>query len=134
MGSSSGNKDALTAPVESAPSETTGTTTTSAPLPPPPLTHREFIRTLDHLCKVGNNLADKKFGSKTPNNPPGDALPKRGSPAAPPQTQPGLAADGSDPPRLPSTTELLRADSCRGFREGTVERDTPPRAVGLRSQ
>jgi hypothetical protein len=27
-----------------------------------PADHREFIRTLDHFCKVGNNLSDKKFG------------------------------------------------------------------------
>jgi hypothetical protein len=60
MGSSS-NQEALTSPVESSPTET-GTTTVSAPPVPPPLTHRQFIHTLDHLCKVGNNLLDKKFG------------------------------------------------------------------------
>ena len=61
MGSGS-NEDALTGPIESSPTETTGTTTASTPPVPPPLTHRQFIRELDHLCKVGNNLADKKFG------------------------------------------------------------------------
>ncbi len=61
MGSSS-NRDVLTSPVESSATETTGTTTVSAPPIPPPLTHRQLIHTLDHLCKVGNNLSDKKFG------------------------------------------------------------------------
>lgn len=56
------HQDVLSGPVESAPSET-ATSTASEPPVPPPLTHRQFIRRLDHLCKVGNKLSDKKFGS-----------------------------------------------------------------------
>jgi hypothetical protein len=60
-GSSSADREALTGPVESGPVETTGTTTSSLPPVPPPLTHRQFIHTLDQVCKVGNRLLDRMF-------------------------------------------------------------------------
>lgn len=42
------------------------TSTVATPPPPPPLTHREFVRRLDHLCKVGNRAVDRKFNKKFP--------------------------------------------------------------------
>jgi hypothetical protein len=35
--------------------------TTTAPTPPPPLTHKQFIRRLDRLCKVGNKASARRF-------------------------------------------------------------------------
>lgn len=44
------------------PTSTTPTTSMEAPpAPPPPLTHRQFIRRLDHLCKVGNKATNRRF-------------------------------------------------------------------------
>jgi hypothetical protein len=42
---------------------TTNEETTSTVATPPPLTHREFVRRLDHLCKVGNRAVDRKFNA-----------------------------------------------------------------------
>jgi hypothetical protein len=30
-------------------------------LPPPPLTHRQFIRQLDRLCRIGNRAFERRF-------------------------------------------------------------------------
>jgi hypothetical protein len=40
---------------------TTVATTTSLTPPPPPLTHKQFVRQLDHLCRVGNRASARRF-------------------------------------------------------------------------
>jgi hypothetical protein len=47
--------------VQSAPETGTSGQTLLIP-PPPPLTHKQFVRRLDRLCKVGNRLTERKFG------------------------------------------------------------------------
>jgi hypothetical protein len=40
---------------------TVATTTSLTPPPPPPLTHKQFVRQLDHLCRVGNRASARRF-------------------------------------------------------------------------
>jgi hypothetical protein len=65
--SQSADQTQATTPTQSTPAETstsegTGSdTTTAAVEEPPPLTHTQFIRRLDYLCKKGNRATDLRF-------------------------------------------------------------------------
>jgi hypothetical protein len=58
---SSGGDETSVTESSSTLADTVGTTTSAAPLPPPPLTHGQFIRKFDHLCKVGNRASGRRF-------------------------------------------------------------------------
>jgi hypothetical protein len=58
---SSGSSTTASATTSEPVATTAGTTTAAAPAPPPPLTHRQFIRQLDHLCKIGNRATKRRF-------------------------------------------------------------------------